>query len=225
MKKKDALLKKLGQSLEQPAASPPPARKTAAAAKPRVSKEKSADSDAPPAATSSSPPPTAAKPRPTPATTTPSLRDQADVLVARAVPWSMGVGLIPIPLVDCAAVMALQLKLLRQLSELYKKPFAETQAKAVIASLIGGILPTAIAGGSAATFLKFFPGAGSLLGAATVSAASGASTLAIGKVFIAHFETGGSLLDVNPAQLQDSFAFRYAEARQHVTQFATALKP
>ena len=137
----------------------------------------------------------------------------------------MGVGLIPIPLIDCAAVMALQLKLLRELSDLYKKPFAETQAKAVIASLIGGILPTALVGGSAAAFLKFLPGPGTLLGAAAVSAASGASTLAIGKVFIAHFETGGSLLDVDTAQLQDSFAYRYAEARQEVAQFAHALKP
>ena len=218
MKKKDALLKKLGQSLEQPTPAP---RKTATPAPPRTSKSASAPvtpppppSDTPP---SDTPPPTS--------TATPSLREQADVLVARAVPWSMGVGLIPIPLVDCAAVMALQLKLLRDLSHLYKKPFAETQAKAVIASLIGGILPTALAGGSTATFLKFFPGAGSLLGAAAVSAASGASTLAIGKVFIAHFETGGSLLDVDTAQLQDSFAYRYAEARQHVTQFAHALKP
>lgn len=220
MKKKDALLKKLGQSLERPAASPSP-RKTAAGPAPRADASKAHPGPDAPSATLPSPP-VATPPLPA---ATPSLREQADVLVARAVPWSMGVGLIPIPLVDCAAVTALQLKLLRQLSELYKRPFAETQAKAVVAALIGGLLPTAIAGGSAAAFLKFFPGAGTLLGAAAVSVTSGASTLAIGKVFIAHFESGGSLLDVDAAQLQASFAFRYAEARQHVTQIATALKP
>lgn len=222
MKKKDALLKKLGQSLERPAESPPPtARKTTAAATSRVS-QTSAERDAPPAATP--PPPRAATPLPAPAASA-SLRDEAEILVARAVPWAMAVGLIPIPVVDVAAVMALQLKLLRALSTLYKKPFAETQAKAVVASLIGGLLPTALVGGSAGAFMKFFPGAGTLLGSAAVSATSGASTLAIGKVFIAHFETGGSLLDVDRAKLQDSFAYRYAEAREQVTQFATALKP
>lgn len=220
MKKKDTLLKKLGQSLEPPAASPPPPRKPAGAATSRAGKT-AVDSETPP----TTPPPPPSVTPPATSAATPSLRDQADVLVARAVPWSMGVGLIPIPLIDCAAVMALQLKLLRQLSELYKKPFAETQAKAVVASLIGGLLPAAVAGGSAGSFLKFFPGPGSLLGAAAVAATSGASTLAIGKVFIAHFETGGSLLDVDTAQLQDSFAYRYAEARQEVTQFAQALKP
>jgi uncharacterized protein (DUF697 family) len=74
-------------------------------------------------------------------------------------------------------------------------------------------------------FLKFFPGVGTLLGAATFSVAAGATTLAIGKVFVAHFETGGSLLDVDAEQLRASFAYRYEEARQHCAQFAQTLKP
>jgi uncharacterized protein (DUF697 family) len=250
MKKKDALLRKLGQSLEKPAAASAPIAPAASAkanpaasaaprAKPSAStstphREPTAAASSPvaPTASSSSSSSTAAKAAPASPTASASstasphpLHERAEIIVARAVPWSMGAGLIPVPLADSAAVVALQIKLLRELCELYSKPFADHQARAILASLAGGALPAAIAGASLGMFLKFVPGIGTLLGIATFSATAGATTLAVGKIFIAHFETGGSLFDVDRARLQESFSYRYTEARRHWDEVADALKP
>ena len=45
--------------------------------------------------------------------------------------------LVPIPLVDVAAVGGVQLQMLRRLSEIYGVPFSENMGKSVIASLAG----------------------------------------------------------------------------------------
>lgn len=247
MKKKDALLKKLSQSLDQRPAAPSnpanPASPTAArahvstpAAQPNPANAPDASRKSSAAATATAKTPaTSAAPSAHPAgsassttanvSSLPPRRAAADQIVSRAVPWTMGAGLIPIPLADAALVIALQLKLLRELSALYDRPFAENRAKSVVAALVGGVLPVAVASSSTAMFLKLLPGVGTLVGAATFSVIAGATTLAIGKVFIAHFETGGSLLDADVAQLQESFAYRYAEAREHCLQFAQTLKP
>ena len=53
-------------------------------------------------------------------------RDQvASKLVDRFSLWSGAAGLIPIPLVDMAAVGGVQLQMLRRLSEIYGVPFSE----------------------------------------------------------------------------------------------------
>ena len=63
-------------------------------------------------------------------------RDQvASKLVDRFSLWSGAAGLIPIPLVDMAAVGGVQLQMLRRLSEIYGVPFSDNLGKSVVASL------------------------------------------------------------------------------------------
>lgn len=115
---------------------------------------------------------------------------RADKVIRDSVIWSMGAGLIPVPLADMVAVSAVQIDMLKQIASLYQVDFAETRLKSWIAALSGSVLPKLGAG-----VIKFIPGIGSLVGGLSMAALSGASTYAIGQVFAQHFESGGTLLD------------------------------
>jgi len=118
--------------------------------------------------------------------------------------WTAGASLIPVPFVDLAGVTLVQLKMLHSLSELYEVPFSRSAAKATIGALIGtgGAF---MLGPTAGSMLKMIPGIGSIAGALAVPAAATAATYALGKVFIQHFESGGTFLDFNPEEVRQYF--------------------
>ncbi|MGJ5178601.1 YcjF family protein [Bradyrhizobium oligotrophicum] len=134
-------------------------------------------------------------------------RDElAERLVRRFSKWSAAAGIIPLPIVDVVAVGGIQLQMLRRLAEIYDVPFSENRGKSLVASLAGSIVPVG-AGAAAATgllsALKAVPPLGMTLAAVTMPAISGAATYAIGKVFIQHFASGGTLLDFNPGDYRE----------------------
>jgi uncharacterized protein (DUF697 family) len=134
-------------------------------------------------------------------------RDEAaSKLVDRFSLWSGAAGLIPVPLVDIVAVGGVQLEMLRRLSEIYSVPFSENRGKSLIASLAGSVIPastatTTVVGVSSA--LKAVPGVGTVISAFTMPAFSACATYVIGKVFIQHFASGGTLLDFNPPDYRE----------------------
>lgn len=136
--------------------------------------------------------------------------DERDLLAAQVVDrfslWSGAAGLVPIPLVDVAAVGGLQLVMLRRLSEIYDVPFSENRGKSIIASLAGSVLPASTATSTAMTFgslIKGVPGVGWVIGTLTMPVFSAGATWVIGKVFIQHFASGGTLLDFNPPDYRE----------------------
>jgi uncharacterized protein (DUF697 family) len=134
-------------------------------------------------------------------------RDEAaSKLVDRLSLWSGAAGLIPVPLVDIAAVGGVQLHMLRRLSEIYGVPFSENRGKAIIASLAGSVIPASTATTSAigvASALKTIPGVGTAIATCTMPLFSAGATWVIGKVFIQHFASGGTLLDFNPPDYRE----------------------
>lgn len=115
--------------------------------------------------------------------------------------WSMGAGLIPIPVVDLAAVAAIQLKMIGDLAKQYDLKFSRDVGKALLGSLVGSA--GAVAGGPlAASAVKGIPLIGQSAGVAAMPAVAGASTYAVGKVFITHFESGGTILDFDPDRVR-----------------------
>jgi uncharacterized protein (DUF697 family) len=104
--------------------------------------------------------------------------------------WSAGAGLVPLPVLDMAALAALELKMLKSLSAYYGMEFSGQKARAIVSALIGGFHGGLITG----SILKLVPFVGASLMALT-PVASGAITYAIGMVFMQHFESGGTLLD------------------------------
>src|SRR6476619_8140480 len=134
-------------------------------------------------------------------------RDEAaSKLVDRFSLWSGAAGLIPVPLVDIAAVGGVQLHMLRRLSEIYGVPFSENRGKSILASIAGAVIPASTATTTAVgvgSLVKSLPGVGTAIGALTMPVFSAGATYVIGKVFIQHFASGGTLLDFNPPDYRE----------------------
>ena len=132
--------------------------------------------------------------------------EQASQLVDRYSLWSGAAGLIPIPIVDVAVVGGVQIQMLRKLSEIYGVPFSDNMGKSVLASLAGSLIPASTATTTAmgvGSLMKGLPGVGTIVGALTMPAFSAGATYIIGKVFIQHFASGGTLLDFNPPDYRE----------------------
>jgi len=142
----------------------------------------------------------------------------AVLLVKKNMSWSMGLGLVPLPLLDLAALTALQVKMVRDIATLYHRPNHNELRKSVIASLIGSANVYSLGGISWRSLIKIFPGAGLLIGAASFSLFSAASTFAVGKVFIQHFEMGGTLLDFNPTKVKSFYREQFQQGLKKAPQ-------
>jgi uncharacterized protein (DUF697 family) len=137
----------------------------------------------------------------------------------------MGAGLIPVPWVDLAAVAAVQLKVLAEISKIYGVPFQESRGKAVISSLVGFVLPHAMAFGAVGSLLKAIPVVGVLAGAPAMALFCGAYTWALGNVFIQHFESGGTFLNFKPEEVKEYFKTQFEEGRKMAATMETEDKP
>ena len=140
-------------------------------------------------------------------TVTEADRDEiASKLVDRFSLWSGAAGLIPVPIIDIAAVAGIQIQMLRRLSEIYDVPFSENRGKSIIASLAGSVIPAGTAATTTiglASMLKSLPGIGTTIAVITMPAFSASATWVVGKVFIKHFASGGTLLDLNPPDYRE----------------------
>lgn len=139
-----------------------------------------------------------------------ALNERAESVIKNHVLWSMGAGLVPIPILDIAAVSAVQLDMVRQLAKIYELDFSETQGKAMITSLTGSSL--AKLGARAA--IKLIPGLGSVVGGVAMATLSGASTYALGEVYKKHFETGGTFLDFDPARFKKVYKEKFEKGKK-----------
>ncbi|MEM7104107.1 MAG: DUF697 domain-containing protein [Bacteroidota bacterium] len=137
------------------------------------------------------------------------INEKADKVIRNHIVWSMGAGLIPIPVADFFAVSAVQLDMIRQLCKKYGVDFKETEGKAVITSLVGSGMARLGAGA-----VKVIPGVGSLLGGVTMSILSGASTFALGQVFKRHFMTGGTFLDFDVDRLRKYYQEQFEKGKK-----------
>lgn len=122
---------------------------------------------------------------------------------------AVGGGLIPIPFVDFAAVTGIQINMIRSLSKLYGVDFNEQMGKSLVTSLVG----TSIAR-LAASAVKTIPVIGSILGSASMSILSGASTYAVGQVFIQHFGKGGNLSDFDAEKAKQQYKQEFEKGKE-----------
>lgn len=142
---------------------------------------------------------------------------QARRIVTKYMWISMGVGLLPIPFLDVVGITALQLRMLQLLSRLYDVPFSRDLGKKIISALLGSIVPTSLSVtlGSA---VKLVPVVGSVVGGLSLPVFAGAATYAVGKVFIQHFEAGGTLLDFEPAKVREYFRQEFQKGQDLVSE-------
>jgi uncharacterized protein (DUF697 family) len=139
-------------------------------------------------------------------------RDRVEGIIRKHVLWASGAGLIPIPLADVAAVTGVQVNMLRDLTRLYGSELSESVLQSFVTALTGGML--ARIGASA---FKAIPGIGTLLGGASMSIMSGASTYAVGHVAKKHLESGGDLSKVDLAKAKSEYGSAYDKGKDFVT--------
>jgi len=134
-----------------------------------------------------------------------------DSIIRNHMIWSMGAGMIPVPIADFFAVSAIQLDMVRQMSKLYDIDFKENQGKAAITSLTS----SGLAKLGARAIIKFIPGIGSVIGGITMAVMSGASTFALGEAFKKHFETGGTFLDFDSDRLSKFYNEKFEKGKEY----------
>ena len=119
-------------------------------------------------------------------------RYKADSIIKNHVMFATGAGAIPIPLLDFAGVTAVQLDMMKKLTNLYNDNYSENVGKAFIASITSTSLAR-----MGASLIKAIPGIGTALGVVSMSVMSGASTYALGNVITHFLDKGIGLEDIN----------------------------
>lgn len=148
----------------------------------------------------------------------------AEQTIRRHMLAALGAGLVPLPWLDAAALAGLQLNLVRRLAEIHGAEFSTQRGKAAIAGLSGGGLSAYLSVGLAG-LAKSLPGPGWVAGAGSVALLGAASTYAVGKVFVQHFETGDTLLAFDPERMRVYYAEQYAQGKEEVRKNFAGFKP
>ncbi len=135
--------------------------------------------------------------------------EQAEKIIRSHMLWSAGSGLIPIPLVDLAAVTALQVGMLEQLAEVYGVRFSQSSGKRFVSALVG----TGVASVGASA-IKLIPGLGSFLGGGAMALSAAASTYGVGQVAIRAFEASTPLDEVDMDEAKTSYDEAVEEGKE-----------
>jgi len=116
-------------------------------------------------------------------------RALAHKIVSRHKNYAAAGGLVPLPVINIAGVTAINLRMVKQLSDLYQVPFERDRTRSLIVGLIGGAVPTGVGTATSSIMMWIVPG-GMLLGLGASAITAGALTRGIGLVFIESFERG-----------------------------------
>jgi uncharacterized protein (DUF697 family) len=138
--------------------------------------------------------------------------EQADKVVRNYAIGSVVPSLVPVPAVDLIAVTGIQLKMLHSLAKIYDVSFKEERVRATISALIGGTVALSVSR-VASSAIKAIPGVGTMIGSLAMPTVSGGTTYALGKVFIQHFESGGTFLTFDAAKVRDYFEEQFNEGK------------
>lgn len=121
---------------------------------------------------------------------------RAEVLVKNYTIGSAALALVPLPIVDQVALVALEIKMIHDLAGHYDVPFNDNIVTAILSSLLSGLTGGLLARGLS-SIAKAVPVLGTLGGGGGIAVSSASVTFALGSVFIQHFEANGTLLNVD----------------------------
>jgi uncharacterized protein (DUF697 family) len=117
---------------------------------------------------------------------------KADKIITEKVLYAMGAGLIPVPIIDVITLTKVQIDMMKALSELYDADYYEVSGEALVTSITMGFFAKA-----GASLIKFIPVVGTIVGDAALAVISGASTYALGRVFIKYLKEEGTLMNID----------------------------
>ena len=149
--------------------------------------------------------------------------EAVDAIIRKRVYGAIGIGFVPVPLVDFLGLTALQIEMIHALAKAYGVEFKKERVKSIISSLCGGLLTTASVP-LAASLLKSIPVIGITAGAATISIMGGSTTYALGWVFDRHFRKGGCLIDFDAEEAKTYFKEKVEEGKNLVGKLKKKIK-
>ncbi|MCP4396406.1 MAG: DUF697 domain-containing protein [bacterium] len=133
-------------------------------------------------------------------------------IIKEHVLWSLGAGLLPIPIIDIAAVTLVQLDMLKQLCRVYERDYSASEGKVILSAMTGGTLARI-----GATMLKALPGIGTLLGGVSMSIMAGASTFAVARVAVRHFSDGGDLFNFDLDSAKKVYEEEFEKGKEYAS--------
>ncbi|GAB6040732.1 YcjF family protein [Endothiovibrio diazotrophicus] len=148
---------------------------------------------------------------------------EAQALVRKYMMGTAALGLVPLPLVEWLALAGVQAKMLSDLARLYDIPFSDERARVIIGAVVGGSGAVSLSL-NLARLIRGMPVAG-VATAAGAALFSGASTYAIGRLFIQHFEAGGTLLSFDPKQARERYNEHLEEGKAELRKSFAGVKP
>jgi len=140
-----------------------------------------------------------------------NLEEQALKIVQKNILYSLGIVLIPVPVIDVTFSVAVQINMIQKLSALYGVSFSEHTVKNIVSSMISGFGAVLLGRIIFSSLLKLIPGGALFAALVSNPLAFGAVTYAFGKIFIMHFEANGTLLDFDPQKMKRHFRKEFQE--------------
>ena len=157
---------------------------------------------------------------------TPDVLGKAEDIVRTSMLASLGVGIVPVPALDLLVLSGIQIQMLNRLAKLYDVEFTEQLGKSVIASLVGSGTSVVLASVTGWRLLfRLLPSPAWAATAISSAAFAGASTLAVGKVFIQHFESGGTMLTFQPDLMRKYYEDQLKRGHEEVQAKFAGVQP
>ena len=141
------------------------------------------------------------------------VHERAAEIISSSVRWSAAAGAVPLPILDLVALGVVQAKMISDLSQAYGQPVNAEAAKSVVSVLLGTLLPAGVTGALLGSGSKTVPMVGTVLGMVSMAAFGAAATYAIGKVFVRHFEKGGSLESFSAEAVKEELKAEFSRAK------------
>lgn len=138
---------------------------------------------------------------------------KAERMVKQFAMGSLSSLLVPSLLAEWVLLPAIQLTLIHRLCAIYGQKFVINAAKAKIAIFLSWLVMLS-ASNPVGLALQHIPLIGSNWQRISTALIGSASTYAIGKVFILHFEAGGTLLNLDPEKLRSYYVEQFEKERK-----------
>lgn len=135
------------------------------------------------------------------------------LVISTAVKWSAAAAIVPIPVADLLALTAVQVRMVRDIAKIYGVDWESETLKGVISALLGTLSSAAISGSMLGSAIKVVPVGGTIMGSVGFAAFSSAATYAIGKIFVKHFEKGGTVSSFSAEAVEADLKKEFASAK------------
>ena len=127
---------------------------------------------------------------------------------------SGALGVIPLPPLGVAMIVANNLKMLHKLSTIYGIKYYKDVGKEAISSFLVGCGTYSISGRLIWGLSALAPVAAPVIGVVTIPIFGSSATYAIGKIFVQHFESGGTFLTFDPEKVRGHYAELFKEGKE-----------